>query len=54
MDLLSSNLYTEISAVKEELKNSLPGLQATVNKHSATIHDLECFATEHSDTVASM
>lgn len=54
VDLLSSNLRTEITAVKEELKNSLSGLQATVDKHSTTIHELECFATTHSDTVASM
>lgn len=52
--LLCSNLRSEITAVKEELKNSLSGLQATVDKHSATIHDLECFATAHSNTVASM
>ena len=54
VDSLSSNLRAEITAVKEELKNSLSGLQATVDKHSATIQELECFATTHSDTVASM
>ena len=54
VDSLFSNLRSEITAVKEELKNSLSGLQTTVDKHSATIHDLECFATTHSNTVAGM
>lgn len=54
VDSLSSSLRTEITAVKEELKNSLSGLQATVDLHSTAIRDLESFATTHSDTVTSM
>lgn len=54
LDLLSSSLRSEITSVRNELKESIDPLQKKVEQHELTVQELERAATDHSGRITEL
>ena len=54
IDWLSSDLRSDISSVREELRHTIEPLQQKLSSHDQTIVELECASTDHRDQLTTL